>query len=420
MQKKINLEFELHDGQLQVYNNANRFNTVNCGRRWGKTLLAECLLLETAIGLKKPVAYFGPNYKTLSEVWKYIKKELEDAGLVKNKSEQLKQIELVGGGLIDFWSLDDPNSGRGRKYARVVVDEVAMIKRFKEAWQQTIRPTLADFEGDCFMFSTPKGTSSYWYELCKNNKGEWKHFRMPTSSNPYISKAEIQAAKNELPPLVFAQEYEAKFVNFSAESWFFEFSREKHSGSINYEITEGEKVYLVFDFNHTPVSIIAATYDQHGDGIIIHNEHQIEGGTRKACRQIRHIYENNELKILGDASGNKKQSSAGNDTDFTIIAEELDLSRYNMKDTPKSNKLHSYSRGICNQSLYGIPTYINPRCKNLIEGIEMAAAGDDDQLIKDDSFWPSHLVDCKRYLNHGLFKSNEMLKKHIRNFKNIA
>jgi hypothetical protein len=49
--------------------------------------------------------------------------------------------------VIEFWSLDSPDSGRGRKYAVVVVDEAAMIPELEAAWQQSIRPTLTDLQG---------------------------------------------------------------------------------------------------------------------------------------------------------------------------------------------------------------------------------------------------------------------------------
>jgi hypothetical protein len=66
------------------------------------------------------------------------------APVTRAKNEQEKRLELISGGVIDFWSLDNPDAGRGRKYALVVIDEAAMIPGLEEAWQQSIRPTLTD------------------------------------------------------------------------------------------------------------------------------------------------------------------------------------------------------------------------------------------------------------------------------------
>ena len=48
------------------------------------------------------------------KLWNEVKRVLEP--VTKRKDEQVKQIELVTGGKVDFWSLEEPDSGRGRKY----------------------------------------------------------------------------------------------------------------------------------------------------------------------------------------------------------------------------------------------------------------------------------------------------------------
>ena len=114
---------ELHPGQQKVLSERRRFNTLKCGRRWGKTKLSEELLLspedKTNGALNGfPVAYFAPTYKMLMDVWRATNNIVY--GITKTKSETEKRIELLSGGVIDFWSLEDPNSIRGRKYKRVV------------------------------------------------------------------------------------------------------------------------------------------------------------------------------------------------------------------------------------------------------------------------------------------------------------
>jgi hypothetical protein len=89
-----------------------RFNVLKCGRRFGKTSIAKELIIEPALD-GFPVAYFCPTYKDLNDFWIDIVKILGDA--IKQKNEQLKQIRLITGGVIDMWSLDEPDSGRGRR-----------------------------------------------------------------------------------------------------------------------------------------------------------------------------------------------------------------------------------------------------------------------------------------------------------------
>ena len=88
-----------------------------CGRRWGKTVLAEELLLDEAGDMGclsgNPVAYFAPTYRMLMEVWRTVLETCN--GIIVKKSETERRIEIYGGGVIDFWSLDDIDSARGRK-----------------------------------------------------------------------------------------------------------------------------------------------------------------------------------------------------------------------------------------------------------------------------------------------------------------
>lgn len=193
-----------------------RFNVVNCGRRWGKTVLGLDRALKHSLGKGRPVAWFAPTYKLLTEPWREARRLLRDVTEAKN--EQEKQLRLINGGVLDFWTLDDPNSGRGRKYALVVVDEAAMARHLEEAWTQSIRPTLTDYRGGAWFFSTPKGRNHFWrlHQLGLDGaEPEWASWTMPTLSNPYISPDEVEAARLELPERVFAQEYLADFIEDS-------------------------------------------------------------------------------------------------------------------------------------------------------------------------------------------------------------
>jgi hypothetical protein len=200
-----------HVAQRQVIAEARRFNVVNCGRRWGKSTLG----IDRAIGPMmdaQPVGWFSPTYKMLSDVWRIAKRILKP--ITRHVSEQDKRIELITGGVIEFWSLDTPDVARGRKYARIIIDEAAMIRHLEEAWNEVIRPTLTDLEGDGWFLSTPKGRNYYHtlYQRGQQPDGEWMSWSMPTSSNPYINADEIESAKNELPERSFMQEYLAVFI----------------------------------------------------------------------------------------------------------------------------------------------------------------------------------------------------------------
>jgi hypothetical protein len=171
-------------------------------------------LIEAALQ-HKPVAWFSPTNKLMADTWRALRSTL--APITRDKSEQEKRLELIGGGVIDLWSLDSLDSGRGRKYALVVIDEAAMIPDLEAAWQEAIRPTLTDLEGSAWFLSTPKGMN-YFQRLFDRGQDcereDWASWQMPTSANPYLDSQEIEAARLDLTEAAFNQEYLALFVDW--------------------------------------------------------------------------------------------------------------------------------------------------------------------------------------------------------------
>lgn len=209
----------LHSGQQAILNSRARFRVASCGRRFGKTMLSSLwLAMMPGSAIEgKPVAFFAPTYKLLLDVWGDMESTLKPVIRKANKTEM--RLELSTGGKIDFWTLEDPDAGRGRKYARIVVDEAAHARLLKDAWEKAIAPTLTDFKGAAWFISTPKGLN-FFYELFQRGQSDdhpdWESFHMPTTVNPYIGYDEVERYREELPELVFRQEYLAEFVTFGA------------------------------------------------------------------------------------------------------------------------------------------------------------------------------------------------------------
>lgn len=207
-EKEITLN-EAHAGQQQVLEEAKRFNVLCCGRRFGKSALAVNLLVETALA-GKPAGYFAPTYKLLDGTYNECLNALEP--IVTRKNEH-QFIELLTGGRIEFWSLENELAGRSRKYKRVILDEVAFAKNLWKLWTESIRATLSDFKGDAWFMSTPKGKNDFHKLFMRGKTGEenWQSWQMSTYMNPYIDPLEIDDAKKDLPELAFSQEYLAEF-----------------------------------------------------------------------------------------------------------------------------------------------------------------------------------------------------------------
>ena len=202
------LESVLHPAQREVLRSLRRFSVLEIGRRWGKTTFGQQMAIEAAIN-GRTVGWFAPSYKYLADPVREFERSMKPLLLRHDRIE--KRMEFRTRGAIDFWTLEDIDSGRGRAYDLVIVDEAGFAPKLLEAWRASIRPTLADRKGRALFLGTPKGTADFhrlYLEAEGDTSGEWAAFRLASATNPHIDPAEIEAARRMLPPEVFAQEFE--------------------------------------------------------------------------------------------------------------------------------------------------------------------------------------------------------------------
>jgi hypothetical protein len=166
------------------------------------------------------VGWFAPNIKYAEEVWKEVNEVLRGP-LVARRDVQQKRVELINGGVLDFWTLHNtPDAGRGRAYDLALIDEAAMVPHLGVTWSRSIRPTLTDFGGCAVFGSTPAGNNFFRELFDRGVPGvrrmrNWGSWQLPTSTNPFISGAEIEEARLELlgDSIAFRTEYLAEFVD---------------------------------------------------------------------------------------------------------------------------------------------------------------------------------------------------------------
>lgn len=203
----------LLDWQKRVVSEARRFNVVCVGRRAGKTMLGIALSADPVV-LPYPVGWFSPSYKLMLEVWREVVRLFSPIIARQNATD--RRIEFTTGGLLEFWSLDNPQAGRGRKYKRVVVDEAAFVPDLMDIWNYAIRPTLADLAGDAWILSTPKGRNGFWrmWQMGQDvGQDDWRSWQMPSDVNPLIPPGELDEMRRSLPEMVVRQELDAEFLD---------------------------------------------------------------------------------------------------------------------------------------------------------------------------------------------------------------
>ncbi len=167
------------------------------------------LAVEMSLAESKPCAWSAPTYKQLFDDWRVLSNAL--ASVTVRRNEQEKQIALMGGGVLDFWSLDSADSIRGRKYARFLVNEAGMVPKLVDVFNMIIRPTLIDLQGDAYIGGTPKGMGGFWNLFNVQSDG-WARWQMSSYINPHILKSELDALQMALSERAFQQEIMAQFI----------------------------------------------------------------------------------------------------------------------------------------------------------------------------------------------------------------
>jgi len=408
---------KLHPKQGYITANAKRFNHIRCGRRFGKTTLIEEL---TSIALDgKRVGVWFPSYKDLSEVWKEVKNMYrpvthavyDQISMIKRKDEQLKQIELITGGLIDFWSMENPDSGQGRKYHRAIIDESAKATKLYEAWENTIRPTLTDYEGDAFIMSRPKGKNNPFYLIEEKHKPfpNWAFFHFTSYDNctdqgGYLKRSEIDEAKSQLDDINFRQEYLAEYVDANDRPFLYKFSEAKHVVD-SYQPNPHLPITISFDFNKDPMTALVG---QQVDLLTSYAFAEInlpEGSTPEVCDMILVDYGkkwNGNIDVTGDATGrNRSAMIVGNLNHYRIIKSKLELNDDNLK-VPKQNMAHSDSRVLCNSVLQNANFFITRNCTKTIKDATSAFVDASGELVKTQMEGLHHF-DTLRYLIHCFY-----------------
>lgn len=205
----------LRPDQWEIAKHPAKVKILSMGRRWGKTVLGGVLSMATASQGGK-VAWVVPSYKNGRTPWRWsesVTAELRQSGKASS-SKTDRVIEFSNGGYFGIYSAENEDAIRGDSFHLVVLDEAARIA--ESAWTEAIQPTLADYDGDAVIISTPKGLNWFYREwvLGRETMGaDIAAWKAPSyaNPNPRIQAAYLKA-KARVTKHVFDQEWNADFV----------------------------------------------------------------------------------------------------------------------------------------------------------------------------------------------------------------
>ena len=367
VKNKQNLDLRWTQGQ--VFSSRKRFRVLVAGRRFGKSYLSCVELLRAAI--ERPgetYFYCAPTYRMAKDIaWKTLKKLVPQVW-VKSKNESDLKIELINDSVIELKGTENAMALRGRSLAGVVLDEAAFMD--PGVWFEVIRPALADKQGWTLFISTPDGTASWFYDLwcyCEEDEsGDWKRWCYTTIEGGNVPADEIEAARAQLDPRTFRQEFEASFENLSG---LVAVSFGDDNISTEAKDISIAPLLLGVDFNVDPMSGICAV--KKDDTLYVFDEIIMTGGatTWDFAEEVTRRYGIDRRVIAcPDPTGGARKTAGVGATDHSILRR----SGFNVSAPKAPWKIRDKITAV-NTALFDASsvrrTYIHPRCKELIKSL---------------------------------------------------
>lgn len=295
-----------HAGQRLLHECSARFRIMACGRRFGKTLAATNELAKKALEAPSSLNWWiAPTYRQTEIAFELLSSALAPV-LTQKPNKSKMRLDLINGSVIECRSAERYENMRGDGPSFVVFDEASKCP--KAAWQEVVRPALADHQGGAIFISTPWGRDWFWELFMRgqdaNEPEYWSH-SFPTWANPFIPREEIDEARRTLPAAVFAQEYEAVFLDDAASvfhhvdacirpGWFLD-PVVGHYYVIGWDIAKYEdySVFTVIDCNTRDV-----VYWERFNGIDYRS--QIDAHLIPLVQRYQHAYVIMDVTGLGD------------------------------------------------------------------------------------------------------------------------
>lgn len=203
----------------RIENPSVKIITLSIGRQWGKTLLAENLLMKWALeNNNATLMWVSPVYSQARKVFEDLEKAMDGSPIIVSKNKSNYDMNLINGSKILFRSAERGDTLRGYTLDYLICDEAAFID--DNIWNEILRPTILVKGKKALFISTPKG-KNYFYSLHTRgiDPDQTQYLTLQGSSydNPYIPTDELDEAKKTLPENIFRQEILGEFVDSGGE-----------------------------------------------------------------------------------------------------------------------------------------------------------------------------------------------------------
>ena len=215
--------FRPHKSQRRVIDSLietdAKYHIACISRQWGKTIMAQNMLLYWAINEPNSVIlWVSPVYSQANRVQKELVRAISNGGIIKQNNYSSNELTLLNGSTIYFRSAERYDNIRGFTCDYGVIDEAAFIHN--DAFREAIEPVFLVRGKRVLFISTPKGRNFFYdlYQLgLSPDHPNYVSYRGKSAESPFISHEAIAEARKTLPEKVFKQEYEAEFIDNGGE-----------------------------------------------------------------------------------------------------------------------------------------------------------------------------------------------------------
>jgi hypothetical protein len=411
-----------HAVQAKVWTCNARFEVDVAGRRSGKTELAKRKLIRRALRFTShhngKFIFSAPVRDQAKKIYWDDLKEMIPPRFVADFLETELTAKLITGTRIQVIGMDKPQRAEGEPIDGIVLDEYADMK--ETVWKRSVRPALSTKgrPGWAMFIGKPKGRN-HFYRLYKKASSltdpNWAAFHWKSSE--VIDPEEDEAARRELDPLTYSQEYDADFINFEGRIYY-PFESPLHANE-RLPYFDDQPLLFAFDFNRKPGTASVHQEQRYWgtnpkvSGEITSSIGEVwipdNSNTERVCAKLiaewgkhkGHVY------CYGDPSGGQKGSAkvAGSDWELIeqalrpVFKERLHF-RVDKADPGQRVRINALNRRLLNTD-GKVRWLIDPsKCPHIVEDLEgvVALEGGSGEIDKDKDEWLSHLSDGMCYL----------------------
>jgi len=409
-------QLRFHAEQARLANSSARWRVVAAGRRSGKTEMAKRQLVMAALDPPKvstpTFIAAAPTRDQAKRIWWNDLKALSPKQWIRDVSESELTITYRTGSRLIVVGLDRPQRLEGIAIDGAVIDEIDECK--PSVWTSSLRPALstAGRPGWCWFIGRPKGRRLLFDLFQQAGKVPgWESFSWVSAD--VIGQEEVDAARRDLDPRSFAQEYEAAFLNPTGLV-FYAFKRDLHLREVTYQ--PSLPLVFCFDFNVAPGSAVVVQEQQLGAQQVtcVVGEVHVPDDSRTdiVCERLRTMYAGHtgEVFIYGDPSGNQRRTSAQSN-DWDIVRMELRkgfprvLDRVARSAPPVVDSVNSVNTRMLNAAgvvRFAINERTAPQTLRDLESVSWNEDKDIRDIDKSDQK-RTHWSDALRYYVHERF-----------------